>query len=165
MALKIEPVQPNLKTFHSDDMRWRPKGYVPVGERVPPGTDVQGVYFDGYPQIWTQEGSQPKYKIKVEKDIMVPMEDGVRLAVDVYRPDVEGVKFPGLLSFFGWGKELQETARWLRDIPLQEYYDSPFWDGSIEAGDNDYLVERGYIHVIAEPRNIGQSDGKGQRTS
>jgi putative CocE/NonD family hydrolase len=165
MAVKIKGSQPNLKIYNGDDMRWRPKGYKPVGERVPPGTDVKGRYFDGYPQIWTREGSQPRYSVKVEKDIMVPMEDGVRLATDVYRPDVEGKKFPALLSFFGWGKELQETTRWLRDVPLQEYYDSPFWDGSIEAGDIDYLVERGYVHVIAEPRNIGKSEGVGERPS
>jgi putative CocE/NonD family hydrolase len=165
MAVKIKGNQPNLKIYRGDDMRWRPKGYKPVGERVAPGTDVKGRYFDGYPQIWTKEGSQPKYSVKVEKDIMVPMEDGVRLATDVYRPDAEGQKFPALLSFFGWGKELQETTRWLRDVPLQEYYDSPFWDGSIEAGDIDYLVERGYVHVIAEPRNIGKSEGVGERPS
>jgi putative CocE/NonD family hydrolase len=166
MALKIKSGQPNLSTYHTDDIVLRPhKGIMPVGERVAPGTDVKGRYFDGYPQIWTKEGSQPKYSVKVEKDVMIPMEDGVRLAADVYRPDVQGQKFPALLSFFGWGKELQETTRWLRDVPLQEYHDSPFWDGSIEAGDIDYVVERGYVHVIAEPRNIGKSEGVGERPS
>ena len=171
MAIQIKPVQPNFGTYRTDDMALRVKGYRPFGQPVPYGTNVKGVYFDGYPQIVKQEGSQPVHSVKVEKDIMVPMEDGVRLAVDVYRPDGEGkkfpsgTKFPALLSFFGWGKELQEMTRWLRDIPLQEYYHSPLWDGSIEAGDIDYLVERGYIHVIAEPRNIGKSEGTGKRPS
>ena len=150
-------LNPNLHVYRSDDVRMRLKGYKPVGQPVPYGTAVKGVYFNGYPQIVKKEGSQPIYSVKVQKDIMVPMRDGVRLAIDVYHPDVDGnEKFPGILSFFGWGKELQEMTRWL---PLQEYYDSPLWDGSIEAGDIDYLVQRGYVHVIAEARNIGRSEG------
>jgi predicted acyl esterase len=49
--------------------------------------------------------------VKVEKDVMVPMRNGVHLAVDIYRPDVEGEKFPAILSFAGWGKELQMYLR------------------------------------------------------
>ena len=163
MNIKIKYAQSNLHVYRSDDVRMRLKGYKPVGQPVPYGTSVKGVYFDGYPQIVKKEGSQPIYSVKVQKDIMVPMRDGVRLAIDVYHPDVDGnEKFPGILSFFGWGKELQEMTRWL---PLQEYYDSPLWDGSIEAGDIDYLVQRGYVHVIAEARNIGRSEGTGQRPS
>ena len=166
MTLNIKNAQPNLTTYRTDDIIIRGhKGYKIFGKPVPYGTDVEGVYFDGYPQIIKKEGSQPIYTVKTEKDVMVPMEDGVRLATDIYRPDAEGKKFPALLSFFGWGKELQEMTRWLRDIPLQEYYDSPLWDGCIEAGDIDYLVTRGYVHVIAEPRNIGKSEGKGEHTS
>ena len=40
------------------------------------------------------EGSQPKYNIKVEKDVPITMPDGVRLFADIYRPDAEG-RFPG----------------------------------------------------------------------
>lgn len=171
MAIKIKHVQPNLRIYNGNEITVRVKGYKPVGQPVPYGTDVKGVYFDGYPQIVKQEGSQAIYSVKVEKDVMVPMRDGVRLAVDIYSPVGDGKKFPKgkkfpvLLSFFGWGKELQEMTRWLKSIPLQEYHDSPIWDGCIEAGDIDYLVERGYVHVIAEPRNIGKSEGTGQHPS
>ena len=34
--------------------------------------------------------SQPKYKVKVEKDVFVEMRDGVHVAVDIYRPDAAG---------------------------------------------------------------------------
>lgn len=45
------------------------------------------------------ESSQPIYNTKVEGiDIMVPMRDGARLAVDIYRPEGEG-RFPALLAF------------------------------------------------------------------
>lgn len=60
------------------------------------------------------------------------MRDGVRLALDIYRPEVEGQKFPALLAFDLWGKDAQEAIGWLADKP-QKYYHSPFWDGNMEA--------------------------------
>ena len=45
---------PNI--FSGDEYRVTVKGLDPVGEPVPHGTDVKGVYFDGYPQIVKEEG-------------------------------------------------------------------------------------------------------------
>jgi uncharacterized protein len=145
--------------YHADEIRPRIKGFKPAAQPVTFGTNVKGVYFDGYPQIVKNQESKPLYKVIKEKDIMVPMRDGIRLATDVYRPDTEGKKFPAILSFFFWGKEVQETTRWL---PEQEYWDGPFWDGSIEVGAIDYFVERGYVRVIPDPRNYGKSEGTTQ---
>ena len=36
------------------------------------------------------------------------MRDGIRLAVDVYRPDAEG-KFPALLAMSGYGKDCRRS--------------------------------------------------------
>ena len=91
---------------------------------------------------WHSRISQPQYGIKVERDIFVPMRDGVRLAVNIYRPDAPG-KFPALLAMGGYGKELQEEL-----IPPQPLYKSAVWDGNIEAGDTNDIVPRGYVHVI-----------------
>ena len=50
---------------------------------------------------------KPSYdKMKWDRDVMVPMRDGVRLCVDVYRPDAQG-KFPALLAFAPHNKDLQ----------------------------------------------------------
>ncbi len=46
---------------------------------------------------WRERISQPRYKVKAEKNVYVTMRDGARLAVDVLRPDAPG-KFPALLS-------------------------------------------------------------------
>ena len=35
---------------------------------------------------WHELVSQPKYEVVLEEDVMVPMRDGVRLCVDIYRP-------------------------------------------------------------------------------
>ena len=103
---------------------------------------------------WRERISQPKYGIKTEKNVMVPMQDGVRLAVNIYRPDTEG-KFPALLAMGGYGKELQEEL-----IPPQPLSKSALWDGNIEAGDIPDIVPRGYVHVIADVRGIGHSEGE-----
>ena len=151
-----------VSIYRGDEVRPRLKDYKSFGQPVPCGTDVKGVFFDGYPQITKQEGSKPEYSVNVEKDIMVPMRDGVRLATDIYRPDVDGKRFPAILSYFFWGKDAQEVTRWL---PEQEYWDTPFWDGSLETGAIDYFVERGYVRVIPEPRNFGKSEGTSHPTT
>lgn len=133
-------------------------GFTPEAQAVPFGTDVKGVYFDGYPQIVKEALPEPQYEVKVEKDVMVTMRDGVRVAIDIYHPDVEGEKFPAILCWGEWGKDAQDIVAWMKDYP-QRYLDTPFWNGSIEGCDFTYTVPRGYIHVIAEPRGIGNSEG------
>jgi hypothetical protein len=144
--------------YRGDSMKITIKGYMPEAQRVPYGTDVRGVLFDGYPQLVKKEESKPVYRVKKEKDLMVPMRDGVRICTDVYRPDAAGKKFPALLAYGMWGKDLQEAVSWLADKP-QPYYDSPFWDGTMEGGNYEYTVPRGYAHVIPDPRGIGNSEG------
>jgi predicted acyl esterase len=103
---------------------------------------------------WHELISQPEYGIKTEKNVFVPARDGVRLAVNVYRPDAPG-KFPALLAIGGYGKELQEL--YISPQPLNK---SALWDGNIEAGDTTEIVPRGYVHVIADMRGIGDSEGE-----
>ncbi len=103
---------------------------------------------------WRELVSQPKYGIKTERDIFVPVRDGVKLAINVYRPDAKG-KFPALLAMGGYGKDLQEEL-----IPPQPLNKSAVWDGNIEAGDTTDIVPRGYVHVIADARGTGESEGE-----
>ena len=46
----------------------------------------------------------PEYKVIRERNVMVPMRDGVRLATDVYRPDSPG-RFPVLVTRGPYGKD------------------------------------------------------------
>lgn len=103
---------------------------------------------------WRSRISQPRYGIKTEKDVFVTVRDGVRLAVNIYRPD-SNEKFPALFAMGGYGKELQEEL-----IAPQPLYRSAIWDGNIEAGDTPNIVPRGYVHVIADARGIGNSEGE-----
>jgi predicted acyl esterase len=146
--------------YSGDSLNFNLKDYTPSPQQIPYGANVEGVLFDGYPQLVKHTGSEPAYRVRIEKDIMVPMRDGVRLAADVYRPDIEGEKFPALLAFGFWGKDAQEAIGWLADKP-QKYYHSPFWDGNMEAMNYNFTVPRGYAHVIPDPRGIGNSEGFG----
>lgn len=103
---------------------------------------------------WHELISQPKYQVKVGKDIDVTMRDGVRLAINIFRPDSTG-EFPALLSMSPYGKEVQTLPE--PEIP----YNFSFHGGStVEAGKPDFWVPRGYIHVIADVRGSGTSEGK-----
>src|SRR5262245_45490319 len=95
-----------------------------------------------------------------EKDVAVPMRDGVNLSVDIYRPD-DGGKFPALLAFAIYNKDLQgpDVANALPPQPAW----SSLWAGPLEAGDTKFFVSRGYVHIIGSPRGVGKSDGGGSR--
>ena len=102
---------------------------------------------------WHELVSKPCYSIKSEKNVRVTMRDGVKLRVDIYYPDAPG-KFPTLLAISPYGKELQALP-----APVRPY--SPFHGGeSIEAGKTEFWVSRGYVHVIADTRGSGYSEGE-----
>lgn len=103
---------------------------------------------------WHELISQPRYRIKIEKNVYITMRDGVRLAVDIFRPDAKG-KFPALLALSPYGKELQGLL-----LPPQPLDKSALWDGNIEAGDTEDIVSRGYTHIIGDLRGTGYSEGE-----
>jgi predicted acyl esterase len=101
---------------------------------------------------WHELVSQPKYRVKSEKNVYVPMRDGVRLCIDIYYPDAQG-KFPALIAVSPYGKELQTLADPAR--PYSVFHGA----GGVEAGKTEFWVSRGYAHVIADTRGSGYSEG------
>ena len=98
----------------------------------------------------------PSYdKMKQDRDLMVPMRDGTRLCVDIYRPEGEG-KFPALLALAAHNKDLQTPEACEHSGPQPAW--SPFWLGTQEAGDTRFFVSRGYAHVVGSPRGVGKSE-------
>jgi predicted acyl esterase len=83
--------------------------------------------------------------IKLDENEYVTMRDGVRIAVDVYRPEAKG-RYPALLS----------TSPYLKDMQQQP----PELSHSIEAGATSFFVNKGYVHVIAQVRGSGLSQGQ-----
>jgi len=87
--------------------------------------------------------SEPEYGMRRDDDVPVPMRDGVRLLADVHRPDSDG-RFPALIAASPYPRQIQDLG-----APM----------GFIEAGASDFFVPRGYVHVIANLRGTGGSDG------
>jgi hypothetical protein len=83
--------------------------------------------------------------VELDENIYVTMRDGIKIAVDVYRPEAAG-RYPSLLS----------TSPYLKHIQQQP----PELSHSIEAGATSFFVSRGYVHVIAQVRGSGLSQGQ-----
>ena len=94
-------------------------------------------------------------KMIQDRDVMVPMRDGVHLCVDVNRPEAPG-KFPALLAVAPHNKDLQ-TPTLAEAVPPQPAW-STLWTGAIESGSSKYFVSRGYVHVIGNERGTGKSE-------
>jgi putative CocE/NonD family hydrolase len=83
-----------------------------------------------------KSGSEPAYKVIVEKDLAMETRDGITLRADVYRPDAAG-KFPVLVVRTPYDKS-QEMA-------LTEKH---------------YFPSRGYVVVVQDTRGRFASDGE-----
>jgi len=86
----------------------------------------------------------------------VEMRDGVELAADVYTGRETPGPLPALLALSPYGKDHQALTL---EMPPQRR-PSPLWDGVIEAGDTRAILEHGYLHVIADMRGSGTSEGE-----
>ncbi len=87
--------------------------------------------------------SQPKYKMIVEKDVFVTMRDGIKVAVDIYRPDAPG-KFPSLYATSAYQKDLSYLPQW----PAFHFR---------ETNDIEWFVSMGYAYVHHDMRGSGKS--------
>jgi predicted acyl esterase len=94
----------------------------------------------GFP---AQKLSAPKYGVKVEKDVFVTMRDGVKVAVDIFRPDAPG-EFPALYATSAYQKDLLHLPQW----PIFHFR---------ETNDIDWFVSRGYVYVHQDIRGSGKS--------
>jgi uncharacterized protein len=87
--------------------------------------------------------SQPTHTMTRDDDVPVPMRDGINLMADVHRP-LEPGHYPVLVAASPYPRQIQNLG-----APA----------GFIEAGASDFFVPRGYVHVIANCRGTGGSEG------
>lgn len=97
---------------------------------------------------------QSLYNVLLEKDVMVPMRDGLHLACDIYRPAHDGRfvagAFPVILERTPYGKSLESRAeRSLQDL------DRPKSRAEVAA----IFVERGYVVIYQDCRGRYHSEG------
>ena len=83
---------------------------------------------------WTPYDRPETNAIVVDEDVPVTMSDGTILSADVFRPDKPG-RYPVLLT------------------------QTPYNKNGFLAGVNEYLVKRGYAHIVVDVRGTGGSQG------
>lgn len=78
-----------------------------------------------------------KYKVRVERNVLIPMRDGIKLAADLIRPDGEG-PFPAIVEYLPYRKD----------------------DVTLSLNDaHHYFAERGFVGVRLDVRGTGGSEG------
>lgn len=88
--------------------------------------------------------SAPEHGVVHDINVAVPVRDGVSLMADVHRPDTVG-RFPVLVAASPYPRQIQDLG-----APM----------GFIEAGNTEFWVSRGYVHLIANVRGTGGSGGE-----
>ena len=84
------------------------------------------------------DDSPPRLHVRVLKDIMIPMRDGVRLCSDIYLPKQCG-KYPAILTRLPYGKR-----EWGGSEPVQ----GKFW------------ARKGYAYIAQDVRGKYKSEGR-----
>lgn len=114
--------------------------------------------------VWWQQKAEPGYflpeGIIVEKDLPVEMRDGVKLAVNVYRPDKPG-KFPVIMGITIFGKDIPWSEihpGW--GIAYDPYSPALTRTTAFEAPDPAFWVPHEYIVILVDQRGTGRSGGK-----
>ncbi len=95
--------------------------------------------------------------LEVERNVAIPLRDGVRIYADVYRPTAQRTDLPLLLSWSPYGKHALSNKvfwphsgvdpAWLSELTPFEGADPVFWGA------------RGYAVAVVDPRGAWQSEG------
>ena len=91
----------------------------------------------------TWSTSPRAYDIKVERNVDIPVGNGIFMKADIYRPDAQG-QFPVILAASPYSKEIQAMPM----MPVGFSYAR----GWMESGDPNFYVRRGYAMAIATIR-------------
>lgn len=109
----------------------------------------------------------PTGALVIDNDVAVPMRDGTRLRVNVYRPGGDG-PFPVLLCAHPYGKDKLPTGgripfpyRILRQPAPVQFSSLTTW----ESPDPAWWTAQGYAVVNCDLRGAGTSDGTGSLLS
>jgi predicted acyl esterase len=102
--------------------------------------------------------------MRIDWDTPIPMDDGVVLRCDVFRPDDDGA-YPVLLSYGPYGKGLafQEGYRTAWDIMVEQHPDTARGSSNAyqnwEVVDPEKWVPDGYVCIRIDSRGAGRSPG------
>jgi len=93
----------------------------------------------------------------VERDVAVPMRDGVKLYVDIHRPE-SGERVPALIAWSPYGKHRAFQYQYFyKEADVRKEWISPYT--MFEGPDPVYWVARGYAIVHVDVRGTWGSEG------
>ena len=93
----------------------------------------------------------------IENDVAVPMRDGVKIYVDVTRPEGEE-KVPALVAWSAYGKHRPfQYEYFFKEGGVRREWYSKFTN--FESPDPLYWIPRGYAIINVDPRGTWQSEG------
>jgi predicted acyl esterase len=96
--------------------------------------------------------SRPRYDIAIEKDVEIPLRDGVRLRADVFHPRGGG-RVPALVNIGAY----QKDKLW---VPPPDLEEKPNQYMNWETVNPLWWVPRGYAAVRVDTRGSGKSPGQ-----
>ena len=97
----------------------------------------QGARPDNLPRGGGPPVIAAKYKVRVERNVLIPVRDGTKLAADLVRPDADG-KFPAVIEYMPYRKGDVSYAR---------------------EAEHRYFAARGFVGVRIDVRGTGGSEG------
>ncbi|TVQ39058.1 MAG: CocE/NonD family hydrolase [Spirochaetaceae bacterium] len=107
--------------------------------------------------------SPRQYEVAVDRDVRVPLSDGVHINVDIWRPAAGG-RFPAILGLHPYDQRGQAAPLLPRDmVPSGQLgigTGREKGNASLESGDPYFYAMRGYVHVIGNVRGTGKSEGE-----
>jgi uncharacterized protein len=116
---------------------------LPVKRDIPKGLPILYFYMLLPVLVYAQAPPiarvEPLYEVIVEKNILVPVRDGIRLALDIYRPGQNGSSLAGRFP----------------TVLVRTPYDK---SGNLTEG--EYFASRGYVLVANDTRGRFRSEGK-----
>jgi len=126
-----------------------------------PSQTFEMLFTDAVPPA---EGGHPGFNPRTEKaegmiieyDVGVPMRDGAKIYIDVYRPEAEG-KYPVIINWGPYGKFGRIKYSFLGNTGLNDEDFNEYW--KFEAGDPIYWCRNGFIIINADQRGAWYSEG------
>jgi uncharacterized protein len=106
--------------------------------------------------------SKRQYEIISHRNVLVKMRDGIRVNVNIFRPDSDE-KFPALVALAPFHLDYQEDYIWPSAARSGRIKGTP--TANVESIPRDFFVRRGYVKVVGSTRGTGRSEGVFQYTN
>jgi predicted acyl esterase len=106
-----------------------------------------------------EPGTSVSNGIRVDRDVAVPLRDGITIYVDIYRPAGIETDLPSIIAWSPYGKRVGYVGRNdVRGVPITAYSEGT----KTEGPDPDYWCRQGYALVNPDARGAGNSEGTTQ---